>query len=177
MKKVQSSCILFSLLMCMNPVISAPVDNVRIHGALVAEPCSLAVGDETIHLNFGAIVDKYLYAYQRTKSQSFTIHLKNCDVNISNLVSLHFTGEENPELKGFLAINQASSAAGIAIGLESLDGTPLPLNKTGKVFRLSNNDNNINIQAYIQGEPTALSKRNIRQGSFESAMTFTLVYE
>ncbi|EKN6076319.1 type 1 fimbrial protein, partial [Yersinia enterocolitica] len=45
------------------PVLAA--DNMRFHGALVAEPCTIRPGDDAISLNFGTVVDKYLYSNQR----------------------------------------------------------------------------------------------------------------
>ncbi len=41
-------------------------DNMYFHGALVAEPCTLRPGDEDIRLDFGSVIDKYLYTYGRT---------------------------------------------------------------------------------------------------------------
>ncbi|EOC3061671.1 fimbrial protein [Cronobacter dublinensis] len=44
-------------------------DNVHFSGALIATSCTLPDSDKDININFGVIVEKYLYKYQRTKSQ------------------------------------------------------------------------------------------------------------
>lgn len=54
-------------------------ENMRFHGTLVAEPCVIQPGDEDIPLDFGTIVDKYLYLNTRSHSQTFALHLTECD--------------------------------------------------------------------------------------------------
>ena len=109
---------------------SAP-DNMRFHGILVDEPCTIKPGDETVELDFGNIPDKNLYAYQRTPSKLFQIRLSECDLTIGKSVKITFKGDENQAMapQGFLAISPSSQAAGIAVGLESENGNALPVNK------------------------------------------------
>lgn len=83
---------------------AAQNDNVRLHGALVAEPCVIPPGDENIRLAFGSIIDKYLYTNQRTHGQAFEIHLTECDLSLGKTVKVTLRGIENPHLTGLLAI-------------------------------------------------------------------------
>ncbi|MBD8216994.1 type 1 fimbrial protein, partial [Erwinia persicina] len=53
-----------ALLLC-SPL-SLAAENMRLHGALVAEPCVIPPGDETVVLDFDTVIDKYLYLNTRT---------------------------------------------------------------------------------------------------------------
>lgn len=152
-------------------------DNIRFIGALVKEPCTIQPGDEDVELDFGTIVDKYLYTNQRTLGKYFQIHLVDCDISIGKSVTTTFTGVENLALPGLLALETSSLASGIAIGMETQSGKPLPLNRAGDKLNLVDGSNTIHVKAYIQGEPEALSKRNIVRGSFSSMAIFSLEYE
>ncbi|HHK8152451.1 TPA: fimbrial protein [Serratia marcescens] len=155
----------------------AQADNVRLHGALVAEPCVIAPGDEDVRLDFGTVIDKYLYANERTHGQAFDIRLTECDLSLGKTVKVTFIGPENPSLKGLLAIDGSSKASGIAIGMETLSGQPLPLNKAGEGYRLVGGNNTLTVLAYVQGEPEAIAQRRIVRGPFSAIATFSLEYE
>lgn len=152
-------------------------ENMRFRGALVAEPCVIPPGEEQIQLDFGTIVDKYLYLNTRTPSQLFTLHLAECDLSLGNTVSVTFSGSENANLPGLLALDSASSASGIAIGLENRDGQALPLNSASDKYRLTAGSNLIALQAYVQGEPQAIQSKTIGRGEFSATATFSLEYE
>lgn len=151
--------------------------NVVMRGALVVEPCVIAPGDETIQLDFRSIVDKYLYLNQRTPGQELRLQLSECDLNLGNTVRITFSGTENQELPGLLAIDAGSQASGIAIGLETLAGEAIPFNKSAVNYNLGKGSNIISIKAYIKGEPKALAQRTIKFGGFNAAATFSLEYE
>lgn len=155
----------------------AQADNVRLHGALVAEPCVIAPGDESVRLDFGTVIDKYLYTNQRTHGQAFDIHLTECDLSLGKTVKVTFSGTENPNLKGLLAIDGSSQAYGIAIGMETQAGQPLPLNKVGGGQRLVSGSNTLTVLAYVQGEPAAIANKTIERGPFSAIATFSLEYE
>ena len=162
-------------------LMSAPVlaDDVRFDGTLVEDACEIYPGDENIELDFGTVVDKYLYLNIRTHSQPFTIRLINCDLVLGKEVQVTFTGNESKTLSGLLALDSASQAKGIAVGLETIDGIPIKLNKAKGYLQAlhAGNGNNLKLQAYIQGEPTALQSQNIVLGNFLATATFMLEYE
>ncbi|MFI8415325.1 fimbrial protein [Serratia sp. NPDC078593] len=162
-------------LLALSGVVQA--DNVRLHGALVAEPCVIAPGDERVQLDFGTVIDKYLYTNTRTHGQAFEIRLTECDLSLGKTVKVTFSGTENPSLKGLLAIDGGSRASGIAIGMETEAGQPLPLNKAGEGQRLVAGSNTLTVQAYVQGEPAAIAGRRIERGPFSAIATFRLEYE
>ncbi|CNB63698.1 type 1 fimbrial protein [Yersinia enterocolitica] len=154
------------------PVLAA--DNMRFHGALVAEPCTIRPGDDAISLNFGTVVDKYLYSNQRTPGKQFQIHLVDCDISLGTTASIIFSGNDSVNLPGLLAVD--SSDMGIAIGLETLAGKPLYLNQLSGDIALDTGNNIITLKAYVRGEPEAISQRTIKRGEFNAVATFNLQY-
>lgn len=152
-------------------------DNMKFHGALVAEPCVIPAGKENLQLEFGTLVDKYLYLNQRTHGQQFELPLADCDLSLGASVKVTFSGDENPTLPGRLALAAGSQASGIAIGMETEDGTHLPLNKSGQKIPLAKGSNVIVFKAYVEGEPEAIANKAIERGPFSAVATFKLEYE
>lgn len=154
-------------------------DTVNFDGTLIEDACEIYPGDEAVELDFGTVIDKYLYLNTRTHSQPFTIRLINCDLVLGREVQVTFTGTESVALPGLLALDSGSQASGIAIGLETRAGNPVRLNKP-KDYVLAlhtGNGNNINLQAYVRGEPNALLSKTLGRGAFEATTTFMLEYE
>ncbi|QDI20296.1 type 1 fimbrial protein [Serratia marcescens] len=157
------------LTIVFSSVVAAANDNFKLHGALVAEPCTFQPMDE---VDFGNIVDKLLYKYQRTSGKLFQIQLKDCDTNLGKNVKVSFSGPESPQLPGLLAVG-----GGIAVGLETPAGQALALNAPGLGNPLANGDNTIALRAYIQAEPDAIANKNIKRDVFTASATVTLLYE
>ena len=168
-------CATAALLLC-SPL-SLAADNMRLHGALVAEPCVIPPGDETVVLDFDTVIDKYLYLNTRTHGQAFKLHLAQCDLSLGKTVRVTFSGNESAAMPGLLALNGASQASGIAIGMETPQGEPLPVNQPGKAQALVSGTNILTARAYVQGEPEALKHKTIERGPFSAVATFSLEYE
>lgn len=152
-------------------------DNVKFDGTLVAEPCVIPPGEEAIILDFGSVINKDLYANQRTRSQPFSIHLTECDPAVAKTVSVTFSGMESEKLPGLLALDAGSEAKGIAIGLETDKGVAQTLNQASPVVDLVSGENLLNWRAYVQGEPDALENKSLTPGGFTATATFALDYE
>ena len=151
-------------------------DNLSFKGVLVAQACTIRPGDELIAVEFSDISTSSLYLNTRTPSELFYIHLQDCDTQIADSVTATFSGAENAELPGLLALATGSAARGIAIGLEAATGQPLPLNVVSPEQLLNNGDNAMVFYAYVRGEPTAIANESIRKGRFVANSTFTLAY-
>ncbi len=176
MKKAIGTYLLATILL-VNGSGALAANNVRLHGALVAEPCVIPPGEEEIALDFGAIIDKYLYLNTRTLGQKFEIRLAECDTSLGKTVAVTLVGTESLALPGLLAINAGSQAKGIAIGLETPEGKALPMNKTSDKYSLRPGGNSVALQAYVRGEPQAIERRTIGRGAFGAVATFRLAYE
>ncbi|WP_273854871.1 fimbrial protein [Serratia liquefaciens] len=168
-------CATAALLLCSVPAGAA--ENMRLHGALVAEPCVIPPGDETVVLDFDTVIDKYLYLNTRTPGQAFKLHLAQCDLSLGKTVRVTFSGTESAALPGLLALSGGSQANGIAIGMETPQGDPLPINQQGKAQTLVSGTNILTVRAYVQGEPDALKHKTIERGPFSAVATFSLEYE
>jgi len=156
---------------------SAPSVNVSYSGNLVAEPCTLLPEDESIAVNFGSVIDKYLYLNTRTLSKPFQLRLMDCDTTLGNTVKVTFSGTESISLPVLLAPASGSEASGIAIGLETQDGVALALNKQSRGQDITDGNNVIFLQAYVMAEPDALSERKIKKGDFSAVANFNIAYE
>jgi type 1 fimbria pilin len=154
-----------------------PAYNMLLHGALVAEPCVIAPGDETILLNFGGVLNNDLYMNTRTPNKPFILHLIECDSALAMTVQMRFDGTESNRLPGLLALDGGSLANGIAIGLETINGTAWPINRAGPDYLVSDGSTQVQVNAYIQGEASALANRSITPGDFTASATFTLAYD
>ncbi len=146
-------------------------------GTLVDEPCTVAVDDTDIQLDFGSIIDKGLYDENRSPIQPFTIHLVDCNIDEwggSGDVTTRFEGTQSVELPGYLALNDASM--GVAIGINEADGSFLGLGKNSQPQKLADGSLELNYEAFVQVEPTAQEKQSIALGSFSATATFFLEY-
>lgn len=152
-------------------------DNVHFSGALVAEPCTLPDSETNIELDFGSVIIKSLYQYQRTQSQPFTIHLEACDPSLMKTVSVTFNGTADDELNTLLALDPSSGAKGVAIGLELPDGSPLAINKAAPYQQLTAGNNALTFDAFVQIKPQALATKTITPGNFTAISTFVLGYQ
>ncbi|WP_420029335.1 fimbrial protein [Serratia fonticola] len=153
-------------------------ETVNFDGTLIEDACEVYPGDEAVELDFGTVIDKYLYLNTRTHSQPFAIRLINCDLALGREVKVTFSGTESAALPGRLALDGTSQASGVAIGLETAGGAPLALN-TGKYTQAlqTGSNNTVNLKAYVQGEPLALQSRTVGRGAFTATATFMLEYE
>ena len=149
--------------------------NLTLKGALVAAACKIKAGDETLAIDLGVVTSAELYRYTRTIGKTFHIHLEDCDTSISNSVTTTFSGTESIKLPGLLALG-GSIEKGVAIGLETLAGTPLPLNVVSDRQALSNGANVIAFKAFIKAEPQAIVNRSITAGNFTATSIFMLNY-
>lgn len=172
-----AAALLLTLISVPLPTLAAGENNVYLHGALVAEPCVIPPGEEDIALDFGTIIDKYLYLNTRTPGQSFSIHLTECGLSLGKTVNVTFLGAENTALPGLLAIDGGSQATGIAIGLETQQVKPVPINQPTDNYLLQEGENRIALKAYVRGEPEAIKNQSIERGPFSATATFRLEYE
>lgn len=147
-------------------------ESVRLYGTLVSDPC--IVKSEEIEVDFGTIVDKYLYTNTRTLGQIFTIELEDCDLSLGNTVKVTFIGPESLELPGLLTVSNQNK--GIAIGIETLQAKKVLFNQSSDILDLQAINSQLVFKAYVQGEPTAIANKTIERGVFSATSTFMLAY-
>lgn len=172
-----ASLSLWGLLLMWPGVPVKAVENLQFRGGLVNAPCTLRLEDRDLTLDFGTVIDKYLYSYGRTPSKPFSLHLDDCETSVVTGVTLTFTGTESAELPGLLALDSGSVARGIAVGIANGSGQPWPLNSPGPAINLVPGNMVISLQAYIEAEPTAKALKQIERGPFTAVATFSLAYQ
>ncbi|CAI0981483.1 fimbrial protein [Serratia quinivorans] len=168
--------LLAGLLACGLATGAQAATDMKFHGELVAEPCVVAAGDDQVALDFGELTNKDLYSYGRTKGKAFQLRLTGCDPAIAKNVRVTFSGSENSKLPGLLALDGASQAGGVAIGLETPAGVALALDKPSEKYPLKVGSTLIDLQAYVRVEPQAVTDKSLTLGSFSTTATFTLDY-
>lgn len=177
--KRKRAAALMSSLLALTLQLSTPAvakdNNLRFDGALVMDPCVLDPKTTDIELDFGTVIDKYLYLNTRTHSRPFTLNLLECDTRLGSSVVMTFKGTESKELPGLLALT-GGSATGVAIGMELDDGRQLPFNKATPGFALQDGVTALRFKGYVQGEPTALKNHSIGRGDFTAVATFEIAY-
>ncbi|HCM63138.1 MAG TPA: fimbrial protein [Morganella sp. (in: Bacteria)] len=149
--------------------------DVEIKGNLVFEPCTLSAKSESISLPFGTIVRNYFYTADRTPSEPFSIELENCDTGIGNEAFVTFRGTESSALPGLL-VPDNGTLPGLAVGIETPEGKPLPLNKTSPAYALSEGTTTLNFQGYVQAEPDAIRDKTLVTGDLSATATFEITY-
>lgn len=162
-------------LACSDAVLAK--DNVHLYGALSAEPCMVSPEGGGINVEFGTIVDRYLYANTRTHGVPFNIELTDCDVSVKNTVKIKIIGTENSELKGMLSLDDSSQASGFAIGFESSSGKKMPLNNYSDAFQLNKGNNYITLKSFLIVEPQSKKNADISRGQFTATATLDFFYE
>ena len=149
-------------------------DNLHFYGNLLSKSCTLVVQGETLaEVHFPTISRKDLMVTGQSARVPVVFQLKDCKGPAQYEVRVTLTGTEDSEQPGFLALDASSAAQGVGIGMEKTDGTPVPINNTrGATFVLSNGNNNLNFNAWLQ----AKSGREVTMGEFTAFLTATFEY-
>lgn len=157
------------------PAVHAAGSNLQISGTLVTEPCSLDVNGNTLTVDFGTVIEKGLYKDIRTPGVPLTITLTDCDISLGKTVTLTFSGTESAALPGYLAAT-GDGSDGIAIGIETPDGTALPVNRASAGFSLQDGTTQIPLRAYVEVEADAIKNRTLTPGEFSASATIDAEY-
>ncbi|WP_249226295.1 fimbrial protein [Entomohabitans teleogrylli] len=153
----------------------APVQadtDVLFSGTLIADPCELHVDSEDQIVDFRNVPSKTFIKYHRSERERFSIWLTECDLSLGDTVTVTFIGAEDADQPGMFALT-GGTAAGIAIAVEDIDGTPVKPNVPMRPAALSAGDTILNFQAFI----SAPDHSRVREGDFECVTTFLLEYD
>lgn len=154
--------------------------DVDFQGTLVAEPCTVATGGdgENVVVDFGTIPDKnfYFYSPPRTWPQSFDILLKDCDLSLGSQVKLTFTGPEDGEQTGRLAVSSGDGVSHVAVGIQDADDRDVAINRQTPSYQLNTGTTVLRFKSYIQASDAGVKNHSIGNGHFEAVTTFVLEY-
>ncbi|CAI1949796.1 fimbrial protein [Serratia entomophila] len=147
----------------------------QFHGTVVSRPCNIEPQSADQLVEMGTVIVKTLYRYGHTVPVPFNIKLTDCKTSVFKSVNVTFSGTEDPELPGKLAINNGDNGA--AIALFDHQGAELDLNRASSAVALQNGPNVLNFTAYVQGHPSAIQNKTIIEGEFSSVANFVLAYQ
>ncbi|WP_024547672.1 fimbrial protein [Siccibacter turicensis] len=145
--------------------------NVEYSGTLIADPCVVDTGSEDQTVDFGTVVKKTFSNHTRSIAEPFRIRLIECDLTAGNNVAVTFNGTEANDQPGAFAVT--GDAQGVAIALEDSDGNAVEPAKTMKPVPLTGEETILNYRAFVQSSDYS----NVREGAFESVVSFTLEYD
>lgn len=180
--KLCSGVLTFALLFtCIVSATEKPVSSdVDFEGTLVAEPCVVSPGGEgdNVVVDFGTIPDKTFYSIsgRRTWLQPFHILLTGCDTSLGKEVKITFTGPEDTEQPGLLAVTSNTGVKHVAVGLLTHTGADLSFNKQTQGYMLYKGNTQLNFKAYIQASDEGVTHHSVGRGMFEAVSTFELEY-
>lgn len=175
MKKHLFLTALFSIagLFCLQA--NADDKEIDFFGTVVNRPCNIDSQSADQLVDMGTVIIKTLYRYEHTTPVPFSIVLTDCKTNVFNAVTVTFSGAEDGELPGKLAIN--NGANGAAIALFDAKGTAINLNQATDATAIQTGTTTLQFSAYVQGHPSAIKNRTITEGEFSSVANFVLAYQ
>lgn len=154
--------------------------DVDFKGVLVSEPCVVTPGGDgdNVVVDFGTIEEREFYSVygHRTWLQPFHILLTNCDTALGKEVKITFTGTEDTEQPGLLAVTSNTGVKHVAIGLQTHTGDDLPLNKQTPAYILNTDNTQLDFKAYLQASDDGVTNHSVGRGIFEAVSTFALEY-
>lgn len=158
---------------------AANSNDIQYSGTLIALPCTVDPIYENFGVDFGGNINaKDLIDGQRRYSkEDILFHLTDCDTSLGSTISAKFSGVSTTA-NGLLNVDASSEASGIAVGLETPSGRPLPINGTqvAPVMPITPGEMTIRVRSYLQAVEGA-TVVSMTPGFFTATLTYTLVYE
>lgn len=155
--------------------VTIPDPEIQFYGTVVTRACNIDPQSVDQVVDMDTVIVKTLYRNGRDRAWPFFINLTDCKITTYKTVTVTFTGTEDSELTGKLAVN--NGANGVAIALLDEKGTDLNLGIPTSTSNLSNGSNTLKFSAYVQGRPSAIKSKSITEGSFSSVANFIISYQ
>lgn len=151
----------------------------KFHGRVVVQPCSIAPGDERLLVDFKKLSTRDLYINKQSLPVGFTLHLINCNTTVYKTLTVTFSGDRSQALPASLRVrnNVSGESAGIAIDLLQESGEPVTLDEPTPAKDLTSGSMQLDFQARVRVEPEALQQHSLQLGAFTSTASYTLNYQ
>ncbi|ATA24802.1 hypothetical protein AWC36_12165 [Brenneria goodwinii] len=146
--------------------------DVRVHVKVIDSPCVLSADSENIEVDLGEESKKDLETHDYGAWHDFSIQLTGCNIQTLQNVSVSFSGAEETALPGRLALNPASIARGVAIGIY-YNNQLIPLDNSTDWIPLYNGDNALNFNARVE----KIGGVTLTTGNYSAAVNFKLSYQ
>ncbi|MEW5290383.1 fimbrial protein [Erwinia papayae] len=148
--------------------------NARFSGTLTENltPCSLQTVDQNISL--GPFTLNSLKNNKESARYPFSVRLENCtfDPEQPADIAVYLTGQGDDS--GMLQLSSGSTAGGIVMGFEDMQGKTLPVNATtpGLTLPLNATEIVIQMQAWLRVNDTA----KLAAGDFSATLNYVIDY-
>ncbi|WP_255606765.1 fimbrial protein [Pantoea sp. DY-5] len=143
-------------------------------GGLVQEPCMLAPNSSDIFIDFGSVINKFLYRYQRTAGIPITLILQGCDTSATDKLSITFKATEDAQQAGMIMLDPSSTAKGIAIGVEE-KGIFIPINKSVEK-NFHSGDNKMVFDLFLSADNESIKNNALHPGTINANAILELEY-
>lgn len=158
----------------------AGAGKVTFNGSIIDSPCSITPDSVDQTIEMGKIANKTLANGGTSTPVTFNIGLQDCDItaasgdvapnNSNDEVTVAFTGVTGSVADTF-GLYGTSKGANLII--QTANGAALKPGTASPAQLLTNGDNQLTFQAYLQGD----SAKEIVPGDFQSVVNFTMAYE
>ncbi|MBH3072927.1 type 1 fimbrial protein [Serratia marcescens] len=175
MKSYRTITALCGIGFLFSSAVAAENKEIDFFGSVVSRPCN--IDPQSLHqtVEMDTVLIKTLYRYGHTNPVSFSIRLTDCKTAVFKSVTATFTGTEDAELPGKLAIN--NGANGAAIALFDGAGKAIDLGTPADAVTLQDGPNALRFSAYVQARPSAIKDKTLTEGAFSSVANFVLAYQ
>lgn len=111
--------------------------NMRFHGVIVAESCRIEAGDRKMTVNMGQISSNRFHSVgEDANPVPFSIHLRDCNTAVSQLVGISFNGVADGKNPDVLSVGEGTGiATGVGIALFDKEDHLIPLNSPPSAWR------------------------------------------
>lgn len=129
-------------------------------------------GANLAEIHFPTVSNRDLIVAGQSVHLPVVFKLKDCKGPAGYNVKVTLSGTEDSGQPGFLAVDDTSTAQGVGIGMETLDGKRVDINNTtGATLRLPTAT-----MILISGPIRAKSGRDVTIGEFTASLTATFEY-
>ena len=152
------------------PLMAGDID-VEFSGTLITDPCEVKTESEDQTIEFNPISARRFIDHNESTPVSFSIWLRECDLSLGEQVSVTFYGENTGLNPALFAVT--GTAEGIAMAITDSSGHPVLPGESQDQITLVKGDNQLMWQARIQ----STVGQQVKEGEFQSVLTFSLEYE
>lgn len=117
--------------------VTLPGGQMRFEGELIAEACTVDAGERQQVVRMGQISsNRFKDAGDYADPVPFSLHLQDCNTNVSDRVNIVFHGVADGKNPDVLSVGEGEGiASGIGIALFDDQGQPIPINSESQAWK------------------------------------------
>ncbi|CAO97914.1 type 1 fimbrial minor subunit FimI [Erwinia tasmaniensis] len=117
--------------------VTLPGGQMRFQGELIAEACTVDIGDRQLIVHMGQVSSNRFKAVgDDADPVPFTLHLQDCNTNVSERVGIVFHGVADGKNPDVLSVGEGEgTATGVGIALFDDTGKMIPVNSVPQAWK------------------------------------------